>query len=46
MARYVALIRGINIGGNNMIRMTDLHTSLEADGFDDVRTYIQSGNVV
>jgi uncharacterized protein (DUF1697 family) len=46
MARYVALIRRINIGGNNVIRMTDLRTSLEADGFDDARTCIQSGNVV
>src|SRR6266566_606486 len=46
MARYVALLRGINVGGNNVIRMADLRDYLEADGFDDVRTYIQSGNVV
>src|SRR6059036_1156463 len=46
MARYVALLRGINVGGNNIIRMADLRACLEADGFDDVRTYIQSGNVV
>jgi len=46
MARYVALLRGINVGGNNVIRMADLRACLEADGFDDVRTYIQSGNVV
>jgi uncharacterized protein (DUF1697 family) len=46
MARYVALLRGINVGGNNLIRMADLRACLEADGFDDVRTYIQSGNVV
>jgi len=46
MARYVALLRGINVGGNNLIRMADLRTCLEADGFGDVRTYIQSGNVV
>jgi len=46
MARYVALLRGINVGGNNVIRMADLRVCLEADGFADVRTYIQSGNVV
>ena len=46
MARYVALLRGINVGGRNPIRMPDLRASLEADGFDDVRTYIQSGNVL
>jgi uncharacterized protein (DUF1697 family) len=46
MGRYVALLRGINVGGNNIIRMADLRACLEADGFDDVRTYSQSGNVV
>src|SRR6478752_2910255 len=46
MARYVALLRGINVGGNNLIRMADLRACLDADGFDDVRTYIQSGNVL
>jgi uncharacterized protein (DUF1697 family) len=46
MARYVALLRGINVGGNNVIRMADLRACLEADGFAEVRTYIQSGNVV
>jgi uncharacterized protein (DUF1697 family) len=46
MARYVALLRGINVGGKNPIKMTDLKACFEADGFDDVATYIQSGNVV
>jgi uncharacterized protein (DUF1697 family) len=46
MTRYVALLRGINVGGNNLIRMADLRACLEAGGFDDVRTYIQSGNLV
>ena len=46
MAGFVALLRGINVGGNNVIRMADLRACLEADGFGDVRTYIQSGNVV
>jgi uncharacterized protein (DUF1697 family) len=46
MARYVALLRGINVGGKNPIPMTGLKTCFEENGFDDVRTYIQSGNVV
>lgn len=46
MARYVALLRGINVGGKNLIPMTGLKTCFEENGFDDVRTYIQSGNVV
>jgi uncharacterized protein (DUF1697 family) len=44
--RYVALLRGINVGGNNIIRMADLRTSFEGMGFTSVQTYIQSGNVV
>jgi len=43
---YVALLRGINVGTNNRIRMPDLRACFEAGGFDDVTTYIQSGNVV
>jgi uncharacterized protein (DUF1697 family) len=46
MARYVALLRGINVGGNNLIRMPALAACFERNGFDDVVTYIQSGNVV
>ena len=46
MARYVALLRGINVGGKNLIPMTGLKACFEENGFDDVRTYIQSGNVV
>jgi uncharacterized protein (DUF1697 family) len=46
MARYVALLRGINVGGKNPIKMTDLKACFEANGFEDVATYIQSGNVV
>ena len=46
MARYVALLRGINVGGKNPIPMAGLKTCFEDDGFEDVRTYIQSGNVV
>ncbi|MEZ0235295.1 MAG: DUF1697 domain-containing protein [Actinomycetota bacterium] len=46
MARYVALLRGINVGGNNLIRMPALAACFTDNGFDDVVTYIQSGNVV
>ena len=43
---YVALLRGINVGGNNLIRMPALKTCFEAQGFRAVATYIQSGNVL
>ena len=46
MTRYVALLRGINVGGKNLIRMPALKAAFEADGFEDVSTYIQSGNVL
>lgn len=44
--RHVALLRGINVGGKNIIRMVDLRARFEAMGFAHVETYIQSGNVV
>jgi len=43
---YVALIRGINVGGNSIVAMADLRTWVESLGLTDVATYIQSGNVV
>jgi uncharacterized protein (DUF1697 family) len=46
MARLVVLLRGINIGSRNRISMPELRTALEDAGYDDVRTYLQSGNVV
>ena len=46
MARYVALLRGVNIGSRNRISMPDLRAALEEAGFKDVQTYLQSGNVV
>jgi uncharacterized protein (DUF1697 family) len=46
MARYVALLRGINVGGKNLIKMADLKSCFDDLGFADVATYIQSGNVV
>ena len=44
--QYLALLRGINVGGKNLIKMTDLRAAVEAMGFTDVVTYIQSGNVL
>ena len=44
--KYVALLRGINVGGNHLIRMTDLKTCFEEQGMKDVATYIASGNVI
>jgi uncharacterized protein (DUF1697 family) len=44
--RYVALLRGINVGGKNPVPMVALREAIEEGGFDDVRTYIQSGNVL
>lgn len=46
MPIYVALLRGINIGPNKRIKMDDLRKSCESLGFTQVKTYIQSGNVV
>ena len=43
---YVALLRGINVGGSNLIRMPALKSCFEAQGLRDVSTYIQSGNVL
>ena len=44
--QYVALLRGINVGGRNKVAMADLRQALEEAGFESVRTYIQSGNVL
>jgi uncharacterized protein (DUF1697 family) len=46
VATYVALLRGINVGGNRIIKMADLRETFVAAGARDVETYIQSGNVV
>jgi len=43
---YTALIRGINVGGRNIITMDRLKASFERSGFEQVATVIQSGNVV
>jgi uncharacterized protein (DUF1697 family) len=44
--RYVALLRGVNVGGRNPVSMADLRRAFEADGYGAVSTYIQSGNVL
>lgn len=44
--RFVALLRGINVGGRNPVAMPDLVDCLEAAGFADVRTHLASGNVL
>ncbi|MDJ0770569.1 MAG: DUF1697 domain-containing protein [Ilumatobacter sp.] len=44
--RWVALLRGINVGGANKLSMADLRATLAMLGFDDVVTYIQSGNAI
>jgi uncharacterized protein (DUF1697 family) len=46
MNTYIALLRGINVGGNNKLPMKELVTVLEGLGLTNVKTYIQSGNVV
>ena len=43
---YVALLRGVNVGGNNMISMSALKQSFESIGFTHVSTYINSGNII
>ena len=44
--RHVALLRGINVGGRNLVSMSDLRAVFTGAGFDDVSTYIASGNVL
>jgi len=43
---YIALLRGINVGGKNIIKMAELKRVFESIGLCDVKTYIQSGNVL
>ena len=43
--RYVCLLRGINVGGNTMIKMAELSAMFESLGFENVKTYINSGNI-
>ena len=46
MTIYIALLRGINVGGNNIIKMNDLKKMFTNLGIEKVETYIQSGNIV
>jgi uncharacterized protein (DUF1697 family) len=46
MSVWIALLRGINVGGRNVLPMKDLVKVMSRAGFDNVKTYIQSGNVV
>jgi uncharacterized protein (DUF1697 family) len=46
MRTYVALLRGINVGGKSSVPMAELRSVLSSTGLEDVTTYIQSGNVV
>jgi len=43
---YIALLRGINVGGKNTIKMDELKKIFKNIGFTDIDTYIQSGNVL
>lgn len=45
-SRFVALLRGINVGGRNKVPMAELRAAMESAGHVDVSTYIQSGNVL
>jgi len=44
--QYLALLRGINVGGGNIIKMTDWKACLEASKLENVATYSQCGNVL
>ena len=46
MKKYILFLRGINVSGKNMISMKELKSYFEGIGFEDVVTYIQSGNIV
>ncbi len=46
MKRYVALLRGINVGGNNKVDMKKLRVAFETHGFLNISTYINSGNII
>ena len=46
MPRYVALLRGVNVGGSGRMAMADLRACVEGGGFEDVTTHIQTGNVL
>ena len=46
MARLIALLRGVNLGPNKRVKMAELREVLTAAGYEDVRTLVNSGNIV
>ena len=46
MAKYISILRGINVSGQKIIKMADLRTHLSTIGLTNVSTYIQSGNII
>lgn len=46
MKKFIALLRGINVSGQKQIKMSELKSLFEDTGFQNVETYIQSGNVI
>ena len=44
--RFIALLRGVNVGGNTKVNMAELRASCERLGYENVKTYINSGNVI
>ncbi|MEM5563829.1 DUF1697 domain-containing protein [Psychroserpens sp. AS72] len=46
MIKFIILIRGINVGGHKKVQMSELRELLAKVGFQDVKTYIQSGNII
>ena len=44
--KFVVLLRAVNVSGKNLLKMADLKSKLLEEGFEDVQTYIQSGNIV
>src|SRR6185369_3549528 len=46
MNSYLALLRGVNVGGKGLLSMSELKNTLTTDGLSEVRTYINSGNII
>jgi uncharacterized protein (DUF1697 family) len=46
MSNYIAMLRGVNVSGHNIIKMEQLRASVAALGFGNVKTHVQSGNIV
>lgn len=46
MNKFAAFLRGVNVGGHHIVKMEDLRSMLKSLGFENVKTYIQSGNAI